>query len=162
MAAGPEFIRPMRQGEEAAVEALLIAAFPGAEEANLVHQLRAAGAMEAEFVMPWQDGLAGYLALSRMVAPAGWLALAPVAIAPEWQAKRIGSRMVAGAMRLMAIKGATVVVLGKPSFYSRAGFSQARAAHLVTRFPIKNTLIARPGTDLPEGTLTYPPAFDAV
>lgn len=159
---GPEFMRPMRALEEPAVAALLCAAFPGPEEAGLVAALRAEGRMEAEFVMPWADGLAGYLAFSRMLAPEGWLALAPVAIAPDWQGRHIGTRMVAGAMRLMAIKGLTVVVLGKPSFYARCGFSSARAAGLTSPYPINHTLIARPGDDTPEETLLYPPAFKNV
>lgn len=162
MPQAPDFMRPARSEDHAAIDALLRATFPTPAEAALVRALRADGHMEVELVMPWPAGLVGYLALSRMRAPDGWLALAPVAVAPAWQGKRLGSRMVAGALRLMAIKGVTVVVLGKPSFYARAGFSQERAAGLTSPYPAENILIARPGMDLPVETLVYPAAFAGV
>jgi putative acetyltransferase len=162
MPAGPDFMRPMRVGEEDAVEALLLAAFPGPEEAGLVRGLRARGEIVAEWVLPWQDGLVGYLALSRMVAPTGWLALAPVAVAPDWQRKGWGTRLVSGVMRLMAIKGETTVVLGNPDFYGRCGFSHARAAQLTGPYPVKFLSLARPGHDIPAEALVYSPAFDGV
>ena len=83
-------------------------------------------------------------------------------IAPDWQGQRWGTRFVTAALRLMAIKGATTVVLGKPSFYARCGFSQSRAARLTSPYPIKNTLIARPGDDTPQDALIYPAAFNGV
>jgi putative acetyltransferase len=162
MPAGPDFMRPLRLGEEGAAEALLVAAFPGRGEADLVRSLRARGEMVAEWVLPWQDGIAGYLALSRMVGPAGWLALAPVAVAPDWQGKGWGRRLVSGVMRLMAIKGETTVVLGNPDFYGRCGFDHRRAAQLTGPYPVKFLSLARPGTDTPAETLVYSPAFDGV
>ncbi|MES2665809.1 MAG: N-acetyltransferase [Pseudomonadota bacterium] len=56
----------------------------------------------------------------------------------------------------------TLVVLGRPAFYTRAGFSQIRAARLTSPYPLEHTLIARPGADVPEETLIYPAAFDGV
>ena len=56
----------------------------------------------------------------------------------------------------------TLVALGKPSFYTRCGFSQTRAAALTLPYPIQNTLIARPGDDIPNMRLIYPTAFNAV
>lgn len=162
MPQGPDFMRPLRAGEEDAADALLRAAFNGPAEAGLVRALRAVGAMDLEMVLPWGNGLAGYLALSNLVAPDGWLALAPVAIAPEWQGQRWGTRFVSGVIKLTAIKGQTVVVLGKPSFYSRCGLSQPRAAQLTSPYPPANLLIARPGDDVPDDTLIYPPAFKGV
>jgi putative acetyltransferase len=162
MPAGPDFMRPLRAGEEDAAEALLRAAFPGPEEAALVRALRAEGRMELEMVLPWQGGLAGYLALSRLLAPEGWLALAPVAIAPPWQGQRWGSRFVAGVRKLTAIKGQNVVVLGKPSFYARAGFDLSRASRLTSRYPIANTLLSGPGLESPSEELIYPAAFNRV
>lgn len=162
MAAGPDFMRPMRADDMAAVETLLRTAFPRPEEAALVRALRAEGRMEVEMVLPWGEGLAGYLALSRMVAPEGWLALAPVAIAPDWQGKGWGTRFVAGVRRLTAIKGQSVVVLGKPSFYGRCGFRLDRAAGLLSPYPIDHTLLSAPGEDFLTETLVYPASFSQV
>lgn len=162
MPPSPDFMRPLKPADTDAADRLLRAAFPTSTEATLVRTLRAANLIDLELVLPAGETLAGYLAFSRMTAPEGWLALAPVAIAPDWQGQRWGTRLVTAALRLMAIKGATTVVLGKPSFYARCGFSQSRAANLTSPYPIKNTLIARPGEDIPAETLIYPAAFSKV
>ncbi len=119
---GPDSFRSARAADYEAIDALLRAAYGGDTEAKLVAELRAQGLIESEVVMPWGEGVVAHVALSRLVAPTGWLALAPMAVAPEWQGKRLGSRMLAGVMKLAAIKGQAVVVVGKPSFYGRAGF----------------------------------------
>lgn len=159
---GPDFMRMAKPADQAAVTALLVRSFGGPGEAGLVQGLRAAGAMEAEMVLPWEGGIAGYLAFSRLTAPAGWLALAPVAVAPEWQGRRLGVRLVSGALRLMVMRGAVVVVLGKPSFYGRCGFSTARAAGLRAPYSNANLLLAGPGGDAAKVDLIYPAAFAGV
>lgn len=158
----PDHMRAARAADHDAIDALLRAAFPGPEEARLVRALRAAGAIDMELVLPDAAGLAGYLALSRMTAPESWLCLAPLAIAPEWQGRGLGQRLVKAALKLVAIKAQTVVVLGDPGFYARCGFSAARAARLTSPYPINHTLISRPGDDLPEAALRYPAAFDGL
>lgn len=162
MVVGPDYMRGLRTGEEDAVEALLHAAFPGPQEAGLVRRLRAEGRIEMEIVLPWQGEIVGYLALSRLLAPQGWLALAPVAIGPAWQGRRLGARLVAMTMQLVKIKQQSVVVIGKPSFYARAGFSHQRAAKLRLPYPLEFTGYFGPGVDVPEATLIYPAAFDGV
>ncbi|MGL4237918.1 GNAT family N-acetyltransferase [Tabrizicola sp.] len=190
MVAGPDFSRELRSGEEAEVDALLRAAFPGPQETRLVHQLRDDGNMVHELVLPWDNRIGAYAGISRMVEPKNWFCLAPVAVRPDLQngaaapaeairnSFRFGSRLVRlivtaysqQSIREGLAKGGwlegdeplTLVVLGKPSFYARCGFSLERAARLTTPYPVKNTLIARPGHDVPEETLIYPPAFDGV
>ncbi|QAX28955.1 N-acetyltransferase [Leisingera sp. NJS204] len=53
----------------------------------------------------------------------------------------------------------TIVVLGKPSFYGRYGFSLERAQKLISPYPLEYTLILRRGDDVPEAELIYPQAF---
>ena len=134
--------------------------------------------------------IGAYAAISRMIAPKNWFCLGPVAVKPEWQdgalardhpsrnSFRFGSRLVnmitwpfqEGMARVFWQRGGllegdeppTLVVLGKPSFYTRSGFSQTRAAALTSPYPIQNTLIARPGDDHPNLHLIYPTAFNAV
>jgi putative acetyltransferase len=186
MVIGPD-VGEMRSEDHDEVDALLRAAFPGPEEAALVRQLRADGAMVSERVMRWQGRIGAYAGISRMVAPDGWFALAPVAVLPEWQGGalgrekpemqpyfRFGTRIIRQTAQLFTefshlilwTKGTgltpTLVVLGKPSFYARCGFSSGRAARLVSGYPVKNLLIARPGDDVPDERLVYPRAFDAV
>lgn len=158
----PDHMRAARPSDHAAIDALLHAAFPSPAEAALVRALRAAGVMDMELVLPDDAALAGYLALSRMVEPEGWLALAPLAIAPDWQGRGLGQRLTKAALKLTAIKGQTVVVLGSPAFYTRCGFSLARAGRLTSPYPLDHTLLARAGDDSPAATLRYPDAFSAL
>ena len=156
--AGGVDIGAMAPGQGPAVAALLRAAFDGPAEADLVARLRAAGDMALELVAAGPDGVAGYLALSRMQAPAGWLALAPVAVAPDRQRRGIGAALVrAGLARL---PGRFVVVLGDPAYYGRLGFSRDRARRLTSPYPLSHMLLAGPGRQAPEAALAYPPAFD--
>jgi len=178
---GPDTTRFAKPQDYAEIEALLVEAFGGHDEAMLVRQLRSDGSMWREEVKPWQGVIAGYLALSRMRAPEGWACLAPVAVLPKFQngaaapskamqrTFAVGTRLVRELVDSLDLFArwrsegkdvpSTIVVLGKPSFYERAGFSLARAQRLTSPYPIDHTLIARPGDDVPEETLVYPPAF---
>lgn len=135
-----------------------------------------------EFVKPWKGVIAAYAALSRMREPRGWACLAPVAVLPAYQsgaaardlsqrhAFAFGTRLVAEIAEAASRAWEhvetghsfpeTIVVLGKPSFYERAGFSAERARKLVSPYGIEHTSIARAGDDVPCETLVYPAAFD--
>ena len=155
----PGFIRPATDGDLPAIDTLLTAAFKGREEVALIHALRKAGAMRGEQVIPLGDGVIGYYALSAMVAPRGWLCLAPVAIAPDWQGRGHGRRMVAQLAAWADQTATPVVVLGQPDFYGKAGFSAAAARNLTSPYPIAHTLLAGVKEAAPAATLRYPAAF---
>jgi len=156
----PEFARSFRGGDAAAVDALLRKAFDGPKEADLVRDLRASGEMAVELVLPWEGRIIAHVALSRMMAPQGWLCLAPLSVDAAWRGQGLGVRMAKGAVALAV--GRTVVVRGRPSFFARAGFSGVRAAGLQSPHGVANLLIARPGDDVPEATLIHPAAFAGV
>jgi putative acetyltransferase len=157
-----EFVREMRRGEEGAVDTLLRAAFGNDEEARLVKALRKAGDIAGESVLPVDGSVAGYFALSFMVAPKGWLCLAPVAVHPDLQGRGLGRRMIGMLSEWARQSRQYVVVLGEVGFYQRAGFSQARAAKVKSPYPVEHTLLAGPGEDAPEVELVYPRAFSAL
>jgi len=175
MAIGPDYSHELKDWQVAEVDTLLRAAFGGEDEVKLVHALRQDGDMVTEMVTPWNNRIAGYAALSRMRQPEGWLCLAPVAVWPEFQRgaltpkgldKRhwqIGKRLVSGLVEAAKLdsfdKIPAIVVLGQPEFYEKCGFSRARAARLVTPYPVEYTMLAAPGDNIPEATLVYPPAF---
>lgn len=156
-----DFMREMQAGEEPEVERLIQKAFKGNDEVALVRALRKQGDMAGEMVVAGPDGLVGYLALSEMAAPKGWLCLAPVAVHPDAQGRGVGRRMCGMITAWARQAGRMVVVLGDVPFYERAGFSAARAAKLASPYPIAHTLLAGPGEGAPEETLLYPPAFGA-
>ncbi|MDA7428184.1 N-acetyltransferase [Primorskyibacter aestuariivivens] len=153
------FLRDLKRGEERGVDALLRAAFGGEEEVRIVEKLRKSGAMAGESVLPGPDGPVGYFALSRFVKPKGWLCLAPVAVHPDWQGMGHGKRMTGMLAGWAMASGQTIVVLGEPDLYERAGFSRARAARLTSPFPLSHTMLLAPGADAPEAELIYPSAF---
>lgn len=173
MVIGPDTCREAVSSDHEEIGALLRAAFGGTEEAGLVQRLRADGDMITEVVKPWQGRIVGYYAMSWMRAPERWACLAPVAVLPECQNGalgdgrhwHVGSRMMrelVGAVQGGWGRGGlidTVVVLGKPAFYARAGFSLERAAGLTSPYPLGHTLILRPGDDQPRQRLVYPVAF---
>ncbi|SIS66944.1 putative acetyltransferase [Roseivivax lentus] len=154
-----DFMREMRAGEEGAVDALLRAAFGGPDEALLVTALRKSGDIAGEQVVAEGGSIVGYLALSAMPAPKGWLCLAPVAVAPDRQGAGIGRRMVRFVAGWAEAAGQTLVVLGDPTFYGRCGFRAATG--LTSPFPIDHTLVAGPAKARPGTALVYPKAFGA-
>lgn len=153
----PDFLREMNRGEEAEVAKLLTEAFGGKEEALLVEKLRKSNAMAGEMVLPSANGIVGYLALSAMVAPKGWFALAPVAIRPDMQRMGHGRRMVGMITEWARLSNQTLVVLGDPAFYSRCGFRPAPEG-LTSPYPVDHTLVSGPAK-AKSMALTYAPAF---
>ena len=55
-----------------------------------------------------------------------------------------------------------IVVLGRPSFYARSGFSLERAQNLISPYPLDHTLILKQGDDAPEDAPIYPAAFSKI
>ena len=154
----PGFIRPATPDDLPAIDAVLTAAFGGTEQVGLVHALRAARAMRGEQVIPLGGNIIGYYALSSMIAPGGWLCLAPVVIAPDWQGRGHGRRLVAQLAAWADQTTTPVVVLGQPDFYGKCGFSQALAVNLTSRYPVAQTSLAGVGKTAPTVTLRYPVA----
>jgi len=157
----PQFARELHRGEEPQVGALLEQVFAGRIEVDQLRKLRKSGAIAGEQVMPMGDRIVGYYALSYMVAPKGWLALAPVAIAPDMQGRGYGKRMIGMLTEWARLTSTPVVVLGAPDFYRKAGFSLDRATGLTTPFSGDHTMVAGVGDGTPTDTLIYPAAFGA-
>jgi putative acetyltransferase len=102
------------------------------------------------------------VAVSPFEVPGDWLCLAPLATAPEEQGRGVATALLRHVVAELMAEKRTVVVLGPPSLYARAGFSTERAARLVTPYPLGATSIARPGSDMPAVRLVYDPAFAGV
>ncbi len=63
------------------------------------------------------------------------LSLAPMAVVPEFQNRRIGSRLVIeGLKKATALRYRSVIVLGHPEYYPRFGFQPASKWHIYGPF----------------------------
>lgn len=171
----PIEVRPETPADHAAIRAVNEQAFGRPNEANLVDALRASPAfIPGLSLVAVQEGrVVGHVLFSRIAVegdgePVEVLALAPVAVRPEWQRQGIGSRLIrAGLERASALGYCAVVLIGHPTYYPRFGFTSARAFGMECPFPAPDEVfMALPlrsgGLDGVRGTLVYPPAFREV
>jgi putative acetyltransferase len=150
------------------IDALLREAFGRDDESELVSRLRQDGVIGAALVAEADGKIIGHLVLSRLPTqmdgrPVRTLALAPMAVRPQHQRRRVGSRLIEAAIAdAKRIGTEAIIVLGHPAYYSRFGFSAELAAKLAAPFagPAFMALELVPhalaGT---RGAVAYPPAF---
>lgn len=105
----PQFMREMKRGEEADVDALLEAAFGNARQRDILAQLRSSKTIAGEMILPMNGMVVGFAALSSMVSPKGWLVLDPVAIAPDLQSRGFGKRLIGMIAQWADMTGNTIV-----------------------------------------------------
>ena len=119
-------IRPSRPEDMVSIGKLYPAAFPEEDLLPLVRQLLTEEPGILSLVAEAGDAAAGHI-LFTLCAITGSDAraalLAPLAVAPEWQRKGIGSALIReGLDRLGQAGVAHVYVLGDPAYYGRSGF----------------------------------------
>ncbi len=161
--------RPETPRDAAAVRAIDLAAFPTAEEADVVDALRAdpgAWLDGLSWVAEAADGtLAGHALLTRChVGGHPALALAPVAVDPAHQGKGAGSAVVRAALDAARAAGEHLaVVLGHPGYYPRFGFAPASRWGIGAPFEVPDeAMMALPldaARPVPGGVIQYPAAF---
>lgn len=144
-----------------AVRALLLAAFGGEGEARLVDALRADGDLPIALVAEQDGAVAGFVAMSLMCAPAGALALAPLAVSPQYQRGGIGSMLVRAAIALAQDMDAPLVfVLGDAGYYQRFSFSIEAAAAFDCVYAGPHFMALRHSPSAPaEGAVIYSARF---
>lgn len=161
--------RPETAADIPAVRAVNAAAFPTAEEAGLVDELRRdAGAWlpGMSYVAEAADGsVAAYALLTRCrVGDVPAVALAPVAVAPEHQRGGAGQAVVRAVLDVARIRQEQLVlVLGHPGYYPRFGFEPASRYGIRPSFPVPDeamlALVLDASRGVPQGTIRYPAAF---
>lgn len=145
------------------IRMLLLAAFPGAAEADLVERLRKDGSVEIACVALEGCDVIGYVALSRMDAPFRALGLGPVAVRPDRQRQGVGRELIFGALDRARAEGwDAVFVLGDPAYYARFGFDVEAAKGFASPYagPYFMVSALKAAADpLASGPVSYPPAF---
>ncbi len=118
------------------------AAFGRPGEATLVDALRAAGALVLSGVAEAGGKIVGHVAFSPVRIEEGHedfdaLALAPVAVHPDWQRKGVGSALIRWSLDECARDGHSLaIVVGHPKYYPRFGFVPAMPLGVRCPFPV--------------------------
>jgi putative acetyltransferase len=147
------------------VRDLLEASFPGFGEAILVDRLRSDGDIDLSLVAEDQGVVIGHVAFSRLMIEDDdqsfhAVALAPLAVYPEYQQQGVATRLVREGHACLAAMGVTLsVVLGEPGYYSRFGYSHRRAARFDSEYQSPYLMALSFGAAPWEGRLVYPAAF---
>ncbi len=146
------------------VEDLLLDVFPTALEAHLVHMLREDGDIVYSLVALERTGAIGHALFSRMPAPAGSLALGPVAVAAPRRRQGIAAALIrTGLEHAKADAWDSVIVLGDPSYYRRFGFSREAIRRISCRYAGPNLMgLALAKTAFGESHIEFAPAFTKI
>ena len=170
-------IEPEQLEDAAAIRDVVSRAFAGrAEVPELVELIRASPQYVPELALVARIGstVAGFVMLSHaeVVAADGRhevLTLSPLAVAPEFERRGIGSALVrAGLVAADAVGAGLVTLEGNPAFYGRFGFTPATAAGVTIDLPdwaapeAAQVYRLRAYSSTVHGRLVYPPAFDVL
>jgi putative acetyltransferase len=102
--------------------------FSDGDEQELIGRFRDAGVLALSLVAEMDGAVVGQITLTPAFAAdgsPGWFALGPIAVAPEFQSKKIGSKLMKAAMAWLGEQDAAgCVLVGNPAYYNRFGFAQ--------------------------------------
>lgn len=136
-------IRRETEADSPAVRGVNERAFGREDEANLVDALRATARPMISLVAEDENGrIVGHIFFSpvRIESEASAfmaLGLAPMAVLPELQRRRIGSELVRrGLEECQSLGHDVVVVLGHPEYYPRFGFVPASRKGLTCEYDV--------------------------
>ncbi len=162
-------VRPEIEGDASAIARLLISAFGGDAEADLVTALRRDGDLLVSLVATDGQDIVGHAAASPLAcldpgASISAAALAPLAVAAAYRRRGIAGALARRLLAGLGVRGiGLVLVLGDPDFYRRFGFAAKTAAPLRTPFdgPHQMAIELVPGTARSAAgrRFAYAPAF---
>ena len=164
----PLLIRDEQPCDREQVRKVNEAAFGRSDEADLIDRLRVQGVVLLSLVAEFDGQIIGHILFSRMTVetaqgPVAAVSLAPMAVQPDHQGRKIGSQLVGRGLAQLRDRGERIViVLGHQHYYPRFGFSSEKARHLASPFPPEAFM----ALELSVGALTgihgavrYPSAF---
>jgi putative acetyltransferase len=161
-------IRPEAEFDRDSIFRVNHLAFGRDDEARLVEALRDGGFVRLSLVAETAGQIVGHILFSALMIegrdgtiPA--LALAPLAVAPDFQRRGTGSALVCGGLDLCREQNHRIVmVVGDPPFYSRFGFTFPPPRRLCSPYAGESFLVL----ELEPGALRsvtravhYPPPF---
>jgi putative acetyltransferase len=164
-------IRPEVTGDENAIRQVNQLAFGRDAEANLVDALRSGGYSRISLISETGGKVIGHIFFSDLPIITSQktisaLALAPIAVIPEFQRRSIGSQLIRHGLDACRNQGfEIVVVLGHRNYYPRFGFSSERARKLASIHSGEDFMaieLVVGALDGVVGRIEYPPPFDAV
>ncbi len=164
-------IRIESPSDEPAISDVQRAAFGREAEASLVMRLRNDGLIVASIVAESESKIVGSAVFSKLAIVSGSssisaVALAPVAVHPNFQRQNVGTRIIEFGLRFCREKGySAAIVLGDPVYYSRFGFTAELTSALRCAYsgPHWMGLELIPGTlHEARGFVEYPDAFQIV
>lgn len=134
----------------------------GAQEAQLVDDLRADGHAALSLVAEEEGRILGHILFSPLEAPFRALALAPLAVAGDRQRAGIGGALIGDGIERARKEGwEAIFVMGAPTYYTRFGFDPHEAAGFESAYAGPYLMALPLGEALPvrSGAIVYPPAF---
>lgn len=152
-------------------------AFGRDEEARLVDALRKNSKIflpELSMVAIYDNEVVGHILFTRIYIKSDdgnlneSLALAPMAIKPEWQKQGIGGQLIRKGFEIAKSLGfKSVIVLGHERYYPKFGFKSARRWNIRAPFLVAPNLfmaieLVRNGLKNVSGTVIYPMEFEMV
>jgi putative acetyltransferase len=161
-------IRPEQPEDRSHIFKIHESAFNQDNESRLVDALRKGKTWipELSLVAEINGKVAGHVLFSKIsIGRTPSLALAPVGVAPGYQGRGLGDRLIrAGLEKAREMGFGSVIVLGHPEYYPRFGFEPASKWGLECPFTIPDdafmALELKPGAlSRVKGTVRYPAPF---
>lgn len=163
-------IRPEREIDFIEIQTLVKSAFAGVkhtdgDEHNLVNRLRGSDEYipDLSLIAEVNGRIVGYAMFSRIhIGSTEAIALAPLAVLPDFQNRGIGRALIAyGHRKAKENNYNCSVVLGSPEYYSKSGYLPALAFGIIAPFEIEPEfyMVFPFKSKLPQGTVRYSQAF---
>lgn len=150
--------------ERVTVEAFRNASHASGTEQFIVRELRRCNALSVSLVAEIGEDVIGHVAVSPVQVSDGadrWFGLGPLSVLPARQGQGVGLHLVEAALRQLKRASAQgCVVLGDPGYYSRFGFKPV-AGLMLPGVPSAYFQAIAFGPGIPQGDVSYHPAFDA-
>ncbi len=154
-------LRNEQSDDISAIRSVHTAAFPAADEADLVERLRDGGNLVISLVKVIDEQIVGHIAFSPVTIEGSdvvGLGLAPVAVKPDHQRHGFGRELIeAGLLACREHDAPFVVVLGEPAYYTPFGFQPATNFDLDNEYGVGDEFMALEFTlgSLSGGTAKY-------